>query len=383
MRLAGNRTGRIPSLDGIRGLAISMVLWWHTFGPLIGTLPNHRYLAKFIALGRFSWSGVDLFFVLSGFLIGGILLDEATSASYFPTFYLRRAYRILPLYAVVLGISLAVNIREGTGHLADFWYYIFFFQNVLMAADGTWGIPHLGMTWSLAVEEQFYLTLPAVVRFVPKHILWRVLLAAAVSAPLIRVMIAELRPGNCALALYFLTPCRADALCLGVLLAITVRCESVWAKIVQRRNAFYIAFACAGSGGIFILLGSFETHPPQLFGLEYSFLAIFYSLLLLSTLVSCQLSSLFSFGPLRFMGSIAYGIYLLRPLTGFLFQKALLSVRPESGPVATLLVSVLAAVAAIGIAALSWRYFEKPLVELGHRHRYASEQGTLLVATTT
>lgn len=383
MRLAGNGPRRIPSLDGIRGLAISLLVWWHTFGPLIGTVPNHRYLAKILALGRFAWSGVDLFFVLSGFLIGGILLDAANSRSYFSTFYLRRAYRILPLYAFVFGISLVIGIREGNGRWADFWYYPFFLQNLVWAANGTWGVLHLGMTWSLAVEEQFYLTLPAVVRFVPRHLLWRVLLAAAVSAPLIRVMIAELRPGNWALAIYFLTPCRSDALCSGVLLAMAVRCESVWAKILQYRKALYGTFACASSAGVFILLGSFEMHPPQLFGLEYSFLAIFYSLLLLSTLVSSRLSSLFSIGPLRFMGSVAYGVYLLHPLTVLLFQKALLSVRPESGPVITLLVSVPAAVTAIGVAALSWRYFEKPLVERGHRHRYSGEQGTLLVVTTT
>lgn len=69
------RMGRIPALDGIRGLAIILVLWFHIYEPLRNSLPKQPFLAKVVELGRFTWSGVDLFFVLSGFLIGGILLD--------------------------------------------------------------------------------------------------------------------------------------------------------------------------------------------------------------------------------------------------------------------------------------------------------------------
>jgi peptidoglycan/LPS O-acetylase OafA/YrhL len=81
MRVFESTTTRIPALDGIRGLAISLVLYVHTFGPLRGTLPNHPGLGKILEIGRFAWSGVDLFFVLSGFLIGGILLGAVNSAS--------------------------------------------------------------------------------------------------------------------------------------------------------------------------------------------------------------------------------------------------------------------------------------------------------------
>src|SRR5438128_1844725 len=95
--------GRIPALDGIRGLAICLVLWWHfAVSPVranLQNLQNHPGLLRIAELGRFTWSGVDLFFVLSGFLIGGILLDASRSPSFFSTFYIRRAYRIIPLYA--------------------------------------------------------------------------------------------------------------------------------------------------------------------------------------------------------------------------------------------------------------------------------------------
>jgi len=100
---------RIPALDGIRGTAIALVLLWHGFFSQITSLPNHPHLAHIVALGRFTWSGVDLFFVLSGFLIGGILIDAVGREHYFGRFYIRRAHRILPLYAFVLIFASSAN----------------------------------------------------------------------------------------------------------------------------------------------------------------------------------------------------------------------------------------------------------------------------------
>src|SRR5262249_59028385 len=100
---------RIPALDGLRGIAILLVLLRHAiFGVTsIQGIETHSALANFvIACGQLTWSGVDLFFVLSGFLIGGILLDARSSPRYFQTFYIRRAYRILPLYFLIIGLSL-------------------------------------------------------------------------------------------------------------------------------------------------------------------------------------------------------------------------------------------------------------------------------------
>src|SRR5882762_489406 len=94
---------RIAALDGLRGIAILLVLFWHG----IFVQGSHsRILSRLLLIGKLSWSGVDLFFVLSGFLIGGILLDAKESSHYFRTFYARRALRILPLYGILLGICL-------------------------------------------------------------------------------------------------------------------------------------------------------------------------------------------------------------------------------------------------------------------------------------
>jgi peptidoglycan/LPS O-acetylase OafA/YrhL len=97
--------GRIPELDGIRGLAILLVLVWHYFGHFEGVL-QRSWQAYALATLRLSWSGVDLFFVLSGFLIGGILYDAKDSKSYYQTFYRRRILRIFPLYFLWIALFI-------------------------------------------------------------------------------------------------------------------------------------------------------------------------------------------------------------------------------------------------------------------------------------
>jgi len=377
MRVAESSVGRIPALDGIRGLAISLVLWWHfAISPLRGNLQNlqdHPYLWRIAEFGRFTWSGVDLFFVLSGFLIGGILLDASRSPSFFSTFYIRRAYRIIPLYAVIILLTLVLIPLYGRmgwqRYATELLYYLFFLQNLRMAVTKSFGPLGLGMTWSLAVEEQFYLTLPLAVRHVKGKMLWRLLLGAVVAATLLRILAVEFLKMNW-IGPYVITPCRADALCLGVLIAMAIRSPSVWKKIVARRRYLYAALVFASAVGLWLVLGPFQPFTMELLGLEYSLFALIYSLLLVSTLVSPQLSSLFSFAPLRFLGIIAYGLYLFQSLVSFVLDRVLLHFGRAGGIVVTFQMSVLAVAASVGLAATSWKYFEKPLVGRGHRYQY-------------
>jgi len=369
--------GRIPALDGIRGLAICLVLWWHfAISPLRANLQNlqdHPWLLRIAELGRFTWSGVDLFFVLSGFLIGGILLDASRSPSYFSTFYIRRAYRILPLYAVIILSTLVLVAIYGhlgwATYAIELFYYVLFLQNFRMAATQSFGPLGLGATWSLAIEEQFYLTLPILVRQVSRSVLWRLLLSAVLAAPLLRILLTKFLKMHW-IAAYVLMPCRADALCLGVLIAMAIRNPSVWGAIVARRKYLYAALALASGVGVWMLIGHFEPFTMELLGLEYSLLTVIYSLLLTSTLVSAQLSSLFSFSLLRFMGTIAYGLYLFQSLVSFALERVLLHFGRTADIVVTFQISVLTVLACMGLAATSWKYFERPLIERGHRYRY-------------
>ena len=168
-------------------------------------------------------------------------------------------------------------------------------------------------------------------------------------------------------------PCRADALAIGVLIALGLRDSRVLSVTRRYSWAAYALLAILSVISLRVLWGHFEPLAGKAFGLDYSFLAILYGLLLLSTLLSTRLSAIFSFGPLRFMGSIAYGVYLLHRPMSFLLHKLLFYFRPKSGSVADTLVATLSVAVSIAIATASWRYFEKPLVQRGHHYKYAEE----------
>ncbi|HEX3770832.1 MAG TPA: acyltransferase, partial [Polyangiaceae bacterium] len=186
---------RIPEVDGLRGLAIVLVMLWH-YVAIVVEPPRHSVAAYAVSSLRLAWSGVDLFFVLSGFLIGGILIDERTSPRYLANFYRRRFFRIVPLYALVCGLFWAAVLLGGAKRygVAGHWlfgdplpWYSFplFVQNAFIAIRGTFDPMPTGVTWSLAIEEQFYLTLPLLVRHLSRRRLVQVLATAALAAPVL------------------------------------------------------------------------------------------------------------------------------------------------------------------------------------------------------
>jgi len=160
---------RMPELDTIRGIAILLVLFFHGFGFRYGLQGLSGLPELFVAATLPGWMGVNLFFVLSGFLITGILLDTKPRANYYRSFYIRRALRILPLYYAVL-VFLAVLTRTGWVGRHASWAFLglsfFYLSNV----TELFGVPmQYGVLWSLAVEEHFYLLWPAAVRSLSRH----------------------------------------------------------------------------------------------------------------------------------------------------------------------------------------------------------------------
>jgi peptidoglycan/LPS O-acetylase OafA/YrhL len=227
---------RIPELDGIRGMAIAMVIVWHYFSaPSIANgFPAGSALAYLQAACRLSWSGVDLFFVLSGFLIGGILLDSRESPNYFRTFYTRRFFRIVPIYAAMLVLTHPLMQPLDRHQVGRWWICPLFLQNFWMAAKNDWGL--WAVTWSLAVEEQFYLTLPLIIRKVNLQTHVWLISAAIATSPVLRSLIFIFAPHHL-LAAFVLMPCRADALLLGVLGAVLVR-DLEWKEKLERIMPF-------------------------------------------------------------------------------------------------------------------------------------------------
>lgn len=362
---------RIPALDGLRGIAIFLVLVWHYFSIVIvdpGTIGSYA-----IASLRLTWSGVDLFFVLSGFLIGGILIDNCKAKNYFNVFYIRRVFRIIPLYTTMILLFLF------TAHIVDYewlfgksiplWSYTTFSQNFLMVVHNTFGSNWFGITWSLAVEEQFYLVLPFVIWYLDNKRLPWFLIGCIISAPLLRVAFSLSHPHG-AFAAYVLMPCRADALLLGTLCAWLVR--NTPQTLARNTSVLYVLFVILLLGTALIAIRGNPLFSVGWAELNYTWLALLYACLLLIVVTSTHgaIKSIVTNIIFRKLGVIAYGVYLFHQGVNGLSHWAFSKQDTNIHNMNDLLVTIFALVLTLLLASVSWSYFEKPLIEKGHRFRY-------------
>jgi peptidoglycan/LPS O-acetylase OafA/YrhL len=366
---------RLPALDGLRGIAILLVLVWHYFVGLLHTEPEPGSTAAYaLACLRLAWSGVDLFFVLSGFLIGGILLDNRHSANYFQVFYVRRVCRIFPLYFLVLFVFL-VQIAPTTTTtlcwLVTLLSYATFTQNFTMAFHNNFG-SWMEVTWSLAIEEQFYLILPFVILYCdPRKLPW-FLIGAVVATPLLRLALNYwygAHDGVGFLAVYVLTPCRMDALLLGVICAWILRQQKLrqFLLIERARVILYAALATLLMGAA---CPSWSSFGMSTFGYSWMALLYFCFLLIVVTQKSGLLHSIASNGLLQRLGLIAYGVYLLHQGILELTHGLFLHHAPTIANLVDALVTLLALLLTLSLAAVSYKWFEKPIVAMGHALKY-------------
>jgi len=317
---AGPSRRHLPALDGVRGLAIVLVLVSHLM--LFNDRTGSRFGDSLAALRGLGWTGVDLFFVLSGFLITGILYDTLHDPQYFRSFYMRRFLRIFPLYYGFLAFLLVL------GHWLHFawggrqYVLLGYMQNTTLwfpVTDfhpGVWA--DLNHFWSLAVEEQFYLFWPLLV-FLVRGRRQLIALALALSGFALALRIALYLHGASPLTIFMVTPCRMDTLLLGGCAALVLRGNSEWIPrrwlltIVALAAAIIVAYTLWRLGG---------DMRAGFFGATFGYLVIAVgavALLLASLNPESIAHRVFRWQFLRTLGKYSYGIYVLHIFVAHLF----------------------------------------------------------------
>ncbi len=324
-----------PALDGTRAVAALLVLVFHAAQE---GLP----LPGFVSFGQ---TGVDLFFVLSGFLITSILLAaRPRDWAEVRTFYIRRSLRIFPLYYLALIVCAIFLFPVGW----PFWVYL---ENFWLSAGKAIAGP--GHLWSLAVEEQFYLVWPCLVLFTPRRFLLKILGALIVFSFALRVLLAAHHRD-----VYSLTLTRLDGLSAGAILAVLHSRGSLrkWRPLLLAM-AVCAAVLIAGIGSEFR-----NTGEVWFTASKYSLLAALYSGCIGWLICSpeSRISQALSLRPLRFIGRISYGLYVWHPFVFVLLFRAMHGY-------SHLFQAALGFPLVFLIATLSFYGFEQPFLRLKNR----------------
>jgi peptidoglycan/LPS O-acetylase OafA/YrhL len=372
--------GFIPALDGLRGIAIILVMLHH----FTYYRPTSGIDALIGDVLFFGWAGVDLFFVLSGFLITGILLDTRDSGRYFSTFYARRILRIFPLYYLILFLALVVLPKFPTvdavlmAHdvpveLPPQWPYWSYLTNFSIADRG-W-VHWVDVGWSLAIEEHFYLVWPLVIWLCPPRLVAWLCTGIFIAEVFARSFARA--SGVPVLSIYLFTWFRLDGLVIGALLAVAQRRGIMPA--LDRLAPVVVIVGAAGLIAVTLQGGHtwWWNRRMQQFG--YSLIAVVAGAMLVSA-ISRPADSLWprmlSAGWLRAFGKYSYCLYLIHlPVSRAVREYAFNPLAYETIAIAPWIGQVLfygaAAAPSFALAWLSWRFFEAPILGLKARFPYS------------
>ncbi|HEU4643633.1 MAG TPA: acyltransferase [Gemmatimonadaceae bacterium] len=370
----------VPALDGIRGLAILVVMGFH-FGL---QMPEHTPLEHVVGrvLGA-GWYGVDLFFVLSGLLITSLLLDAKGGPGYYRAFYGRRALRIFPLYYGFLAAYLFLVVRHGASGDDHYlwqkqWWWWSYLDNWWIALVRRTEPPNylwVGPFWSLAVEEQFYLLWPTLVLLLSRRKLALLCAAIIVGAPLFRFWLRAHHAAD--VTAYALTPARLDALAVGSLLAVVLRDPGLarWGRRIALTTGVAAAAVVVGT---FVRHGGLWTYGGWEEGIGYTVIALAWGGLVTvgaSAAPETPAGRALGAGWLRSLGKYSYAMYVfhvpiwshVRPL---LFHGGDPPVLWGSHVPATLALALLCGGITYLCALASWHLYEKHFLRLKRYFRY-------------
>lgn len=369
---------RSSALDGVRGMAILSVLCFHTLrvsGDGMLLVPAWRFFQES------SWCGVDLFFVLSGFLITGILLDSRDYKGYFKNFYLRRALRIMPLYyATLLSALVIVPLLLGPSKLPDLYskllanqVWLWLYLQNFFQSQGAHQLPGFGHFWTLAVEEQFYWVWPLVVYFANRKWLLRICLTICVCEPLLRLILLETGTGTWALR--ELTFTRADTLLWGAIGAILARDAALRTRYLR---VMHLAACVAAFTVVVMALYSgflrYDGRDTVIAG--YSALGLLFGVFVLSCAMSQGILARIVSAPLlQWFGKYSYSIYIVHPIA-LLVYGATVSPNLILGRFPAALVRFVTVTSFSALFAwLSWMLLESRFLVLKRNFEYRNNAG--------
>jgi len=353
---------RVVCLDGVRGLMTLLVLVSHYFGEVPHGINSLM----------FAWLAVDMFFVLSGYLVGKLILEKQHNDNFFQVFYARRVCRTLPIYFVCLALNI-VLMGYFTAPWAEFdgsfplWSYFTFTQNFFMAATGGIGAHWLSPTWTLAVEEHFYLIVPLLFFVIPRRRIAVMLAAIAAGALVSRACVYELLadPGLIGLVLL---PTRADVLTAGLLAAVAIKSNLPWQLI---DNPLRIApIVLLGMTAVLRLIDKDTGHCFGIFGplLVSAACAMF----LLSLVRGAPEAKRFHSKFLGFFNTTSYAVYLTHlPVLG-LMHGIVLGSRPDLVTPAQWAVTIAALPVCVAVSWLLTVAVEKPLTAYGRSFAWSA-----------
>ena len=360
---------RIPELDGVRAVAIWMVLIGHLFFAYqlpAGALEWMPGSVRVIL--NHGWLGVDLFFVLSGFLITGILLDSREKANYFWIFYSRRALRILPVYLATVAV-MSVFYAHGRSYLL---ISSVFMAN--MAGLFAISVPHgASILWSLAVEEHFYLVWPWLVRLLSRRAVTVVAATIVIATPLLRY-VAAVHGVSVPGVIYQVSIFRFDGLALGALLAIWYR--SSWYSRLQSVLVIIGLLLMDGLLSIAIIpFGGMQADNPVGVAFRYNQAQLLFAAFIVAVLAyrGSAATAVFRSPFAVLSGELSYCIYLIHLALGDAYMAAaspmiepfLIAWKGPNFAVAVRIVILL--VLTFGLALLSRAYLERPFLNLKRR----------------
>jgi len=349
---------RFPALDGLRGTAFLLILLCHSHDVLWADSHSPVHVQVFDKL--LLWAGgyaLDLFFVLSAFLITGILLKTKDSPDYFKNFYAKRALRLLPAYYLLLLVVFAGSffIQHGVGDATHWFFLIVNFVNVIQTIENKWSFGPASHCWSLALEEQFYLVWSVLVKYLNQRSLSAICISGFVAAPFLRYVMR-----HCFHNIIFPHEFRLDGLFVGALLCFAMQRRSV--EQLQKPASIVLFFSAIAA--VIAIISLPLEHEMRRVVLP-TICSVTGGALLVKAIGQSYIKQFFDMQALKTVGLYSYGMFLFHwPIVRVIEPYWHLNFLPIEISWALFLVLVFALTA--GISVISFKFVEMPALRLKH-----------------